>query len=427
MNNKGIFMYSIHTNREPAANSSDKQMFIQEKNSTLMVPFTLTNDTTVGDISAIVANTLNCNSEISIQLFETRLPTGMRVAVFKEDAIKELTYSVMHAVNSCAKQVFIQEKNTPSGLLLTLTPHTTIGEISAIVAKALNCNKEIAIHMFEARLPNEINLAAFNEDAIKKITYSRTNIEHRYPTPVTNTSTMSTCVYWNIYQPAKESGEIQFRTEHNSWNFSWNNPTPENFIGPNIASTSITNLAAEPIIDSLTSLTLATPTVIPAMPDSEKLEEEKYRKNIKTYFDSQYKLYTIEKNGTKEYLTTLGVAKTLENETGEINISSPSWAAYLGKGHKYNLFRIYQRGEPTYGDLAIAVGSAFRVRVGKISKAKAGEEVNLPLGNDRQFTYNIPFPESFHRRFPGMFDDKIVVQYNQSKKVGYSSDPGQSI
>ncbi len=72
-----------------------RQVFIQEKNASSGVSFTLTNTTTVGDICAIVARVLNCNGEISVQMSEQRLSNEINVGDFDDATIKQITYSII--------------------------------------------------------------------------------------------------------------------------------------------------------------------------------------------------------------------------------------------------------------------------------------------------------------------------------------------
>jgi hypothetical protein len=320
--------------------------------------------------------------------------------------------------NSGYRQFFIQEKNAPCGVSFAITNTTTVGDISAIVARALNCHKEISIQMSETRLPNELYIETFTDAAIKQITYSVTDIKPRSSSSMTTTSVVTPYFRWGVHRDTEGNEVLKFSSDNKVWNFNLNKPIPQknsHLIQPSTTSSPITTqpMTAPESFSNIGSSTSLSPENVSvsfaklSLKDSEKpalqtdLTRTELNKNEPTdhrfekFFSSKLKLYKIEPSGGRSYVKEIGVAIKIDKPGVSIIIPRNSWAMYLVKGEMYYLLRS-SNAEPTFGDVAVAIGSMFRVRVGKITKID---------GNNDEKTLNVPLPE----KFVGLFD-KVVVQ-----------------
>ena len=275
------------------------------------------------------------------------------------------------------REIFIKDKNANSGLLLTLKNSAKVGDISSIVAKALNCDKKISIQMCGAGLSNEMDISDLTDIDIKKITYTVTDTKHIYPVSVINTSQLTSFLRWEIYKNDTGNRVLKFTTAQNEWQTNLNEVMPQkndHLTLPNRASTSITGIRLEE-----------------EMPADNRLDE---------FISSTRNLY---KNGESEgsYIRTIGIAMNIDKKNQPIIIPCNSWSIYVVKNDRYILFGICEK-DPTFGEIATCLGSSLG-RVGRISNISQ---------NDDERTLDVPLPG----KYQGLYD-KVVLQHNKTEQT----------
>ena len=280
------------------------------------------------------------------------------------------------------REICIREKDTNSGLLFSVIKTATIGDINAIVARALNCKNEISVQMSGVVLSNAIKIEDFSDADIKKITYTATNIKHSHPISVINTSSFTSFCRWNVDEDGQGNKVFKLATDNNVWHFNLNAVMPQKN-------------------DNFTPLSPLAAAASPPKLNPEKLANVQLEDYIGRH---QCKLFKIEK-GDCSYIKTIGVAKCINNSQS-ILIPSNSWLLYLVKGDTYNLFSIFNK-DPSFGEMVICLGKVFKIRVGRVTEISQ---------DNNETTFDIPLPKGF-----GALYDRVVVQYNKDELIVSSS------